>query len=76
MLVFIQELVLPKRVFKSVVGSARVDKVARAELFNESKALELWCVDDSHTQWVELDVTVDRVIEHLKQTFSTFSGMP
>ena len=35
------------------------------KLFDVTKPLKLWSVNDFHQQWVELNVPVDRIIDHL-----------
>ena len=56
---------IPQTVFEAVVRSARKDVVRSSELFQIAKSLKLRRVDNSDTQWMHLDVTVDWVIEHL-----------
>ena len=47
------------------MSGPRVDKVAGAQLLQVTQALKLRGVHDFHQQWVELHVTMHRVIEHL-----------
>ena len=56
---------LPNGVLESVVCRSREHPIASPELFDVPQPLELRGVNDLHHQWVELDVAVDRVIEHL-----------
>ena len=51
--------------FKSVVCRSREHPVASPKLFDVPQPLELGRVDDLHHQWVELNVTVDGIIEYL-----------
>ncbi len=52
--------------FKSVVAATRENIVGSTKLFDVSQSLELWGVDYPHTQRVNFNVAVDRVIENLK----------
>lgn len=51
---------------KSVVSGSGVDKVFSTHLFKVAQSLELWCVYNLDTQWVKLNVAMDRIIEDLK----------
>ena len=42
-----------------------IHEVTGPELFEITEALELWRVNNTDTQWIHLDVTMNRVIEHL-----------
>ena len=51
-----------------VVGRTRVDVVAAAKLLDVAHSLELGRVDDFDTQRVELNVSMNTVVEHLPET--------
>lgn len=51
--------------FEAVVCGSRKHHVRGSQLFDVPQPLELRGVDDSHQQRMELDVAVDRIIEHL-----------
>lgn len=56
---------LPDGVLKSVVCSTGEHPVGAPQLLDVPEALELWSVDDLDHQWVELNVSVDGIIEDL-----------
>lgn len=49
------------------MAATRVHKVRATQLFDVTQTLELRSVNDPHHQWVELNVAVHRVIEHLQE---------
>ena len=57
---------LPQGVFKPVVAGPGVHKVLASKLFDVAQTLELWSVNDSYHQGVELNVAMHWVVEHLQ----------
>jgi len=63
---------IPQTMLKAVVRSSRKYVIGRSKLFQVAKSLKLWCVDDSHTQWMHFNMTVDWVVENLHKYMHTF----
>lgn len=51
---------------KAIVWCTRKDVVTSPKLFQISKPLELWRINYSHTQWVEFNVAMNWITEHLQ----------
>ena len=64
---------LPNAVFEAVMGSSWEHKITPSKLTEITETLELWCVHDLYTQWVHGDMTVDRVIKHLKHKSTSWT---
>jgi hypothetical protein len=56
---------LPYDVFKSIVWCPWIHIVTTSNLFDISESLKLWCINNVHTQWTDLDGAMYRVIDYL-----------
>jgi hypothetical protein len=59
---------LPYAVFKSIVWCPWIHIVTTSKLFDISESLKLWCINNFHTQWIDLDGAMYRVIGYLHCT--------
>jgi hypothetical protein len=59
---------LPYAVFKSIVWCPWIHIVTTSKLFDISESLKLWCINNLHTQWIDLDGAMYRVIGYLHCT--------
>jgi hypothetical protein len=56
---------IPYAVFKSIVWCPWIHIVTTWKLFDISESLKLWCINNFHTQWPDLDGAMYRVIDYL-----------
>lgn len=54
--------------FKSIVTCTRINEIGPSELFNGPKSLELRSVDNFHTEWINFNVAMNRIVEYLQFT--------
>lgn len=54
---------------KSIVTCTRIDEICPSKLFNGPKSLKLTSVDDFHTQRMNFNVAMNRVIKNLQFIF-------
>lgn len=50
---------------KAIVTCTRIDEIGSSKLFNGPKSLKLRSVDNFHTQGMNFNVAMNRVIEYL-----------